>query len=242
MAIDTRQARALRRRIFYPIQRLNSFGIDILSTGSQGAANALQVNTAVMGTTAAGNANMLNATAATDKNARLRGLANGTPRIVPITGLNMNGLLMVAANDGIEFCEPIPQDLDVTKKVGFSVVWTSEAAAVGARTITFLAKYSTFGDQVALAQAATALDTVIAAQAPKGTSLALQRGLRGLINANKINKTDFMWSWLVTMSAFDASFTENKYVLGFEIDYMSRPFYGRRGRDRASPSWLEDQR
>lgn len=243
MAIDTGSSKFARKRVFYPVQRLNSFNVDLLMTASQAAGDALQHKTGVLGTTAAvGNQQMTGATAATDKNARLRAIGNGNPRVVPVSSLNVNGLLLTTAADGIEFCEPIPTDLDVTKPVGVNAVWTSEAAAVGARTITFTALYKTIADQVALATAATALDTVIAAQAPKGTSLAVQRGNRGVIAASKIGKTDFLWIWKVTMSAFDASFTENKYLLGLEVDYMPRPLYGRRQRRDRVISGLEDQK
>lgn len=244
MGINSRNLEARRKSLYIPVTGMNGYSVDLLVGGGDADSTALGFDpaTGILTKVAADDANFLGGIAATDKNARLRALANGTPRLSPVSTLAMTGLLLTTAADGIEFCGMIPFDCDVTKPIGVRAWWTSEAAAVGDRTITFAATYKTFAADAALAAADTALNTVIAAQAPKGTSKALQQGNRGIINANTITTAKRFWSWKVLMSAFDAAFVERKYLLGVEIDYL--PYYlagPRQVRDNA-PAYTADTR
>lgn len=232
--IDNYNVRAIRKRVYIPVTSMDGYSIDILTIGAQAAGSALQKieATGIMGTQAAvANQNLVGGIVGTDRNARLRGRGNGTPRICDIAGLNMSGLLLTTANDGVEFHYMIPYDLDRLKPTGLRCIWTSEAAAVGARDITFAIKYTKHAVGAALAVGGTALDTTIAVQAPAGVTKTIERTARGIINANKFAKTDYLCSFLVQMTAFNGAFTENKYLLGVELDYMPRRFIGRRARN-----------
>jgi hypothetical protein len=147
------------------------------------------------------------------------------------TGLNMTGLIFTAAGDAVEFDTMIPYDWDLQFEIGVRVVWTSNAAAIGARTITWAVTYGVVGiPGVAVVSAATALDAAIAAQAPSGVNNALERGVRGVIAQSSVRtnfiNTSYWMSWKVSMAAFNAAFVENKYYLGLEVDYMPRRTYG----------------
>ncbi len=234
----------LRKRIFLPVTGFPGYQVDILATGGQAAGVALQITpdsaAAVIGKTTATSFNALGATAAIDQNARLRAIANGNPRVVQVVGLNLAALLLVNANDGVLYTGMVPYDIDPSKELGVRPIWISNAAAVGARSITFAATYG-FGTITpattsnapsagsALADPATVLDTTITVDTPVGTNLAFQRGPRGVVNATTLlllGPNIFWWSWKILMTAFNAAFVENKYLLGIEIDYNLRKTFG----------------
>lgn len=223
----------LRKRLYLPVTGFPGYSVDILVTGGQAAGDALQIlptgsDPTVIGKTTATSRQAVGAVAGTDRNARLRAIGNANPRLVPVVGANIDvqGLLLAAANDGVEFFGMIPYDVDITKPIGLRCWWTSEAAAVATRTITFRIRYGKVGAGAAIPAVTTALDTVITAQAPTGTAAALERGNRGVIDANKFVETDFFWGFEILMTAFDAAFTENKYLLGLEVDYVPRKTAG----------------
>jgi hypothetical protein len=168
---------------------------------------------------------------------------DGGASLAVVGALTWKGALLATAADGVQFGGAIPYDLDRTKPVGVRAQWAHQAAAVGARTITFTALYKTYGPGAAMAAAATALDTVIAAQAPTaGATAVFQYGTRGIIAAGKVQPTDLFWAFRVTMSAFNAAFTENKYLLGLELDYMPRFAMGPRAQYDQAPGGMEDWR
>lgn len=228
MPIDNADLDLLRKREYIPVTEMNAYSVDLLLTGGQAAGEALQQLAGVVGKTAATNVDASGASAAVDKNARLRSIGDGNPRIVPIGSLQMSGLLVAAANDGVRFCRKIPYDLDRHEEVGVRCWWTSAAVAVETRTLTWRVRY---GSQVAgavLAAPATALGTPIAAQAPTGVGLAVERGNRGIIPARTFVAETVFWAFEVLMTAFAAAFTEYKFLLGLEIDYMPRLTVGRK--------------
>lgn len=244
--IDNAVGILLPGRVTYTIKdMLDAFSIDMLVTGGQGAAAAIQINPdgsgAIVGKTAATNREAVGASSATDKNIRFKARANGTPRICDVAALNWSGLLVTTANDGVEFYMPPPPDLDRFQPIGVRCLWTSEAAAVGARDITWAVKYKVFTQGTVLAAPATALDTTITAQAPTGTSKAFEVGNRGIINAKSIAASTRMLGWQILMSAFNGAFTENKYLLGLELDYTRRLWATGPGKGRRAtrPAVLE---
>lgn len=222
----------LRKRIYMPVTGFPGYNVNALVTGGQAAGVALQIDVdtaaAVLGKTAATSRNLIGATAATDKNLRMQAIGNGTPRLVAVGGatVDVQGLLLAVADDGVEYFGMIPYDIDISKEIGVRCWWTHEAAAVGARTITFRVQYGKVGANATIPVVTTAMDTLITAQAPVGTANTLQRGNRGIIAKDKLAKADFFWGFEVLMTAFDAAFTEAKYLLGLEIDYMPRMTYG----------------
>lgn len=228
MAVRDRGIDWLRKRIYLPVTGFPGYSVDILITGGQAAGDALQQLAGVIGKTVAANVQAVGAVAGTDRNARLRAIGNGTPRVVPVVGaaIDVQALLLAVADDGVEYFGMVPWDVDITKEIGLRAWWTSEAAAVGARDITFRVQYGKVGANGVIPAVTTALDTLVTAQAPFGTSLTLQRGNRGVIKANKLVKTDFFWGFEVLMTAFNAAFAENKYLLGLEIDYVPRKTQG----------------
>lgn len=222
----------LRKRIYLPVTGFPGYNVDALITGGQAAGTAVQIipdsAAAVIGKTTATNFNAAGATAAADQNIRQRAIANGQPRLVAVASasVDVQGLLLAAANNGVEYFGMIPFDLDPSKEIGLRCWWSHGAAAVTTRTITFRVQYGKVGANATIPAVTTALNTLITAQAPVGVVATLQRGNRGIINADQVVSTDFFWGFEVVMSAFDAAFTEAKYLLGLEIDYMPRKTYG----------------
>lgn len=218
-----------RKKLYLPVTGFAGYQINILTVGGQAAGDALERKVGVLSTQAANNVELLGATAAADKNARLQGIGNGTPRIVPVGALNISGLLLGLANDGVLTYGRIPHDIDKAFPVGVRCWWTSAAADVGDRTITFAVTYGKYAIDAALADPATALSTPILVQPPKGVALALQRtpdASRGIINAGVFLETDYFWAFKVLMGAFHADFSEAKYLLGLELDYMPNKTIG----------------
>lgn len=216
-------------RLFFPVTGFNGYSIDILA-GATGTGNALADSTGTLVATSIATSadNLIGATAATDKNARQRAIGNGNPRLVPITGLNMQALLCVNAGDGVLFHGMIPDAIDSQQPIQFVPWWTSEAAAVSTRTITWAVTYGLWApNSGVLVDPTTALDTPVSAQAPAGTSLTIQRATPGVTQGQisqatikAVNNSVAYWAVKVLMSAFNGAFTENKYLLGLEITYM----------------------
>lgn len=233
-SIRDRNVGWLRKRIYLPVTGFPGYNINTLIVGGQADAGAtlklqIDVDTAagIIGKTAATNRAITGATAATDKNSRMQAIGNGLPRLCAIPGnVDCQGLLCVLAADGVEYFGMIPYDLDPSKEVGFRVWWSSAAAAVGARTITWGVKRGLTKANAIPAVVTTALDTTITAQAPTGTANVLQRGNRGIMSANTVLLDHFFWGFEILMAAFDAAFTEDKFMLGLEIDYMPRKTEG----------------
>lgn len=169
----------------------------------------------------------------------LQSAGAGNPLLKQISNFGLMGLLCASAGDDIRHTMLIPADLDREKPVYFRAHWTSLAAAVGARTITWKVMLKTLiPGTTALAAPSTTLDTAIAAQAPAGTAYTIERSPAGVLNKNKLlgsNANALMWSLICEMDAFDASFVENKYLLGLELEYSPKLSNGRSGPE--APKW-----
>lgn len=239
MAIDNRNTRPLRKRIYLPVTGFNGYSIDLITAGSAAAAStdalSIKASPAVINKEESTARIALGGTTAVNNNIQMRGIGNGTPRLADVQALNMTGLIVASDSDGVEMCGMIPSDLDYTRTLGCRVVWASNAAAVGSRTLLFEAKYKKYtlgaaaaaSNAGALAVAATALNTILVAQAPTGSVKTIERTARGIINANTFTKLDYFWSWLLIAKTI-TSFTESKWILGMELDYVPRIFAGRR--------------
>lgn len=223
----------LRKRIYIPVTGFGGYNINFLISGGVADAAGRHIllttdaGTSGFGKTDATDRNAIGATAATDRGIRQQSIGNGVVRLAAIPGnVDHQGLLCVLAADGVEYFGMIPYDIDVSKPVGFRVWWSSAAAAVGNRTITWGVKRGLTKASAAPAVVTTALDTTITAQAPVGTANALQRGNRGIMSADTILRDHFFWGFEVLMAAFHADFTEDKFMLGLEIDYAVRATFG----------------
>jgi hypothetical protein len=134
------------------------------------------------------------------------------------------GLLVSTANDGIRHMMPIPRYWDRKQPISARVWWTCEAAAVGARTITFSISITHIATNGATTLK-TALPTALAwdAQAPKGTSTVPQVGAFLEVAAGgAIAAADELLYFSLFMSAFNAALSEAKYIQGIEFEYTPR--------------------
>lgn len=145
-----------------------------------------------------------------------------------IGSCDLHGVRFDAVNKGCRFAWRLPKALDRTEPLYFYVFWTSHANAVGDRTITWQVRYELV-KAGALNILGTfplgTLDTEIAAQAPSGGSgwwEETPEASRGVMNANTIASTDKFLHFAMGMSAFDASFTEKKFLLKVIIEYTRR--------------------
>ena len=212
-----------RAHLFIPVVNFSGLQIQAIITGGQVAGAALQI-------TPDTDAGVLGKVAVTTRT--IPGLTFGLnpaslgagARIVrAVEALGMTGMLMTTAADEVSHFMMMPYDLDNTQTVGVRVWWTSAAAAVGLRTITWQVRFLAINaGTTALVAPATALNTTIAAQAPAGTTSVIERTGRGIINADTFADTVEAVALRVDMSAFDAAFVENKYLLGLELDYWPR--------------------
>lgn len=157
------------------------------------------------------------------------------------TALKMNTAAMAVCH-----LMHIPHHWDLRHDIGVNVVWTSSAAAVGARSIDWTLTYRQLildVSQITLTK--VALDTAIAQDVPIGTSLIPQMTPQGkfaagaLQNSNTVN--DFL-ALVLTLTAFDAAFTEDKFLLGLAFEYTPnfgyQRQYKRRGRNARRTTML----
>lgn len=147
----------------------------------------------------------------------------GNPVFKEIGTTGIMALVTASAGDDIRSSIDIPWDLDRHNPVRVRAKWASEAAAVGSRSITWKVLYGAIGAEAdPVAAPATALSTPIAADVPLGTAKMVQWSPWGVISAGSIAKTKDTLNFLVEMDAFDGSFTEDKYLLGLQIEYTRR--------------------
>lgn len=145
----------------------------------------------------------------------------GTPKVKEVSTFGVSGLRVNTAGDDVRHMMPVPQDWSRNHPIQVRMIWSSEAAAVGARTITwkFLYKLLIPGT-TAIAAPSTALDTVIIAQAPLGTAFTLERSPAGILQPPGLGYNENAHIiFLCENDAFDAAFTENKVFHGVEFEY-----------------------
>ncbi len=153
------------------------------------------------------------------------GLESATSTLSEVTGLDFVAGQVTTANDGFDWTDMIPYDLDITRPIGVTPLYTKDATGVTHVTsFTWTAKYTHIGSKGTLAEmgGGTALDTVIGAdtQAAAADSLKLYIGNRGVINGNTILNTDIFWGFQILLTAFSAGGNDKMWLLGVRIDYM----------------------
>jgi hypothetical protein len=146
----------------------------------------------------------------------------GRPVLTEIGATGAVGLLMTSALNDVRHFMKIPSHWDRNHKVDVRFIWSSEAAAVGARDITWVFKYA-FLTPGTTAIAAPVSALTFAAQAPTGTAKVLERSptakewdLSGQVS------TVMYLHLMAQMSAFNAALSENKYLIGLEFEYTPR--------------------
>jgi len=165
-------------------------------------------------------------------------LVNGTPddiesaaatatqtALEEIASGGIMGLKMTTAGDIVSALKELPSDYDIAKKGYVSVVWASAAAAVGARDVTWKAQVGgiTPGTNVVATSDAT---LTMAVQAPAGSAGTIEETTQQEIPADTFASTDELINWTVEMDAFDAAFTEDKFLLGAFLEYTRRWYPG----------------
>lgn len=151
----------------------------------------------------------------------LQSAGAGTPLIKELSNFGISGVRMNTAGDDMRHLMPVPQDWSRNHPVNVRMIWSSEAAAVGNRTITWKFLYGLLiPGTTAIAAPATALDTVITPQAPVGVAHTLERGNKGVINPSALGFNENAWlSFLCENDAFHVDFSENKVFHAVEFEY-----------------------
>lgn len=161
-------------------------------------------------------------------------LTSGTPNTITsqesstsllgvITGTKIVAGLVSVANDGFDWAEKIPGDLDYHRSVGIRPVFTKDATGgTHVTSMTWTAKFGHIGSKGTIATGATALTTAIGAdtQMASADSLKLYIGNRGIIKGDTFLPTDYLWTWRMQLTAFTASGSDLMWLLGIIIDYM----------------------
>lgn len=145
------------------------------------------------------------------------------------TAVPLVGMLMANAGDDVGHFQMLPDDIDLNRNVYFHVWWTSEARAVGARSITWRVRYTPmFIGETSAASSSTALSTAILAHQSSGAYLAIERtgaASRGVLNGGVIGHSASAVMLRVDMQTIQ-SFTERKLLLGLEMVYTPKRFRG----------------
>jgi len=131
------------------------------------------------------------------------------------------GLKMTTATDLAAALFELPDDYAIEHKGYLSVIWTSKAAAVGARDITWEVQIGGITPGVNVAGTAS-VTLSLGAQAPTGTSTTIEETVQKEIPANTFVAADRLINWTVQLKAFDATFTEDKFLLGLFLEYTRR--------------------
>jgi len=153
-----------------------------------------------------------------------------------ITGLQTVTAGAVGTGDGLSMAVDIPHDLDPTKNIGVSVVWTKDTTGtthVTSATWGLVYALYNFGTNIfnasggTLVAAATALNTAIAAQTVGAAdSLIVYVSPRGILNANTLVNTNGFWGLRPFLSAATASFNDKVWLLGVLVDYDLKKTFG----------------
>lgn len=159
------------------------------------------------------------------------GAHTGAPITKEISTFGVNGILMEAAADEVNTYMPVPDDIDLSKRIYVRVHWTSGSTDV-TDTVTWKVWYKPLiFNTTAIAAigntGGTALDQVIAADdVPVATAYAWCVTEEGYLDAGKLPETTEALLWSVEMDAFDAGLAEDKFFLGLEIRYSPRRMWG----------------
>ena len=148
-----------------------------------------------------------------------------------ISTFGVVGQLMATAASEVNTYMPLPDDIDLSKRIYARVHWTSGSTDT-ADTVTWKVWYKAlvFNTTAILAIGNTggvALDAVIAADdVPVATAYAWAVTEEGYMDAGKLPENTGALLWSVEMDAFDAGLAEDKFFLGLEIRYTPRRLWG----------------
>lgn len=152
-----------------------------------------------------------------------------------ITTSGIAGLKMNTAGMNVSGIMPIPPRWDLRQKIRVAVVYTTAAAAVGARTITWIFTYKPLRRSTAsnlLTTTKVGLDTTIAVDVPSGVAYTPEVTEFGIIGPGDLKGSqsggfglDFL-TFNVEMDAFDAALTEDKFLLGVLFEFTERTARG----------------
>lgn len=157
----------------------------------------------------------------------LASVDDGAPVGGEVNSLGFTGVLMDTAGDSISHCMRVPRTWDLSKKLGFRAYWTS-GSVTAADTVTWAVTYKTVAEDAALEAASVALSTVVAEDTVGGAiAYALKITSRGVLNGGSIASAAKFLVLNAEMNAFAVGLTEDKFLLGIEIDFMPRLTDGR---------------
>ena len=165
-----------------------------------------------------------------------RSMGAANPVMKEISTIGLSGLLMVTAGDDVHHFMRVPPYWDREHPLYIRAVWTSDAAAVGNRTVTWkMLLIMMVGGTSAMGPGAAPLTTPIVAQAPKGVVRTLQITANGIFARSSIAGTATHMAFLMEMQAFHVDFSEDKFLLGVEFEYTPR--FGRGQNRYEAPVW-----
>lgn len=151
----------------------------------------------------------------------LGGVGAGDPVLAEINSLGITGLQIEAAGDDFHWLWMPPSNLDTSAPVKVSAIWTSNSTTT-TQTATWKVLYGqdTFNSG-AMAAAATALDTAIAADNCLGTAYVLQQSPEGLIGPGDIDPAKMMHILceLDAVSGLNPA-SDVVFLVGIMIEYL----------------------
>lgn len=159
------------------------------------------------------------------------GIHTGAEVWKEISTFGVVGQLMATAASEVNTYMPLPDDIDLGKRIYARVHWTSGSTDT-ADTVTWKVWYKPliFNTTAILAIGATggtALDSVIAADdVPVGTAYAWAVTEEGYLDAGKLPETTGALLLSVEMDAFDVGLSEDKFLLGLELRYTPKRLSG----------------
>ena len=152
------------------------------------------------------------------------GVGVGAPVQQEVSTLETVGVLMDTAGDELSHLMALPADLDRRHPVYTRVHFTT-GSATAADTIEWLVRYlKIVPNTTTLISAATAQDTDIASMTVTGTAYSYQvTGWGAILPAiTAIADNVEVIYWEVELQAFAAGLTEDKLLLGLEIEYTPK--------------------
>lgn len=110
----------------------------------------------------------------------------GAPYPTEVTDSGIVGLYVNDTADSVGILYPIPYDMDVKSPMDFAIMWTSNTST-STETVTWKVLYTELTmNSEAIEAGASALDTVIAADAQAGTAQAIQQTAWGTLNGGTL--------------------------------------------------------
>lgn len=159
------------------------------------------------------------------------GVHTGAPVLAEVSTFGITGVLVDTAGDEINTYLPLPEDIDLSKRIYVRVHWTSGSVDI-TDTVTWKVWYKPIVYNVTALAAigntgGTALDKVIAPDdVPAATAFAWAVTEEGYLDAGKLPESTEFMLWSIEMDAFDAGLSEAKTILGLELRYTPRKLWG----------------